>query len=208
MLQRFLDKEETVEEFIRRNLGGEVFERLIEPFCSGVYAGDPSKLGMEAAFGKVNRELCSFMIFLAQIYALERNGGSLVGGSIKLMNERKKNPIPRDPTLPPKPAGQTVGSFKKGLKTLPEAIARQLPTQIKSNERSSIAKILFFRLEWRLLNVDKGEDDLFLLDYITPEGPVTVRSKTVALTIPSYIVAELLEERSVGIETKQIALFS
>jgi hypothetical protein len=24
-----------VEEFVRRNLGAEVFERLIEPFCSG-----------------------------------------------------------------------------------------------------------------------------------------------------------------------------
>lgn len=27
--------EESVEDFVRRNLGDEVFERLIEPFCSG-----------------------------------------------------------------------------------------------------------------------------------------------------------------------------
>jgi hypothetical protein len=49
------EKEESVKEFIKRNLGDEVFERLIEPFCSGVYAGDPSKLSMEAAFQRVSR---------------------------------------------------------------------------------------------------------------------------------------------------------
>ena len=53
------DKEESVKEFVSRNLGDEVYYRLIDPFCSGVYAGDPSKLSMKAAFGRVGVQCCS-----------------------------------------------------------------------------------------------------------------------------------------------------
>jgi protoporphyrinogen/coproporphyrinogen III oxidase len=95
------NKEESVKEFISRNLGPEVFYRLIEPFCSGVYAGNPENLSMKGAFGRIQ--------------VLEEKGGSLVGGALELMKERKANPPPpRDQKLPPKPAGQTVASFQEG----------------------------------------------------------------------------------------------
>ncbi|EFN56562.1 hypothetical protein CHLNCDRAFT_57492 [Chlorella variabilis] len=114
------DYEESVEQYVRRNLGAEVFERLIEPFCSGVYAGDPKKLSMKAAFGKV--------------YDLEKKGGSIVGGVIKLIQERRANPPPpRSPALPPKPAGQTVGSFRSGLRTLPDAMAARLGDAVRTS---------------------------------------------------------------------------
>lgn len=47
---------------------------------AGVYAGDPSKLSMKAAFGKVWR--------------LEDMGGSIIAGTFKMIQERKKNPPP------------------------------------------------------------------------------------------------------------------
>lgn len=51
---------------------------------SGVYAGDPSKLSMKAAFGKV--------------WKLEQNGGSIIGGTFKAIQERKNAPKEvRDP---------------------------------------------------------------------------------------------------------------
>mmetsp|Transcript_14428 Transcript_14428/g.27858 ORF Transcript_14428/g.27858 Transcript_14428/m.27858 type:complete len:593 (+) Transcript_14428:118-1896(+) len=158
------DMEETVEQFIRRNLGDEVFYRLIEPFCSGVYAGDPTKLSMKAAFGK--------------IWILENKGGSLVGGALNLMKEKKDNPPPaRDPRLPTPPKGQTVGSFRKGLQTLPNAIGATLGDKVK--------------LSWTLKDIER-ENGKYKLTYTTPQGPVCVSAKTVVFTTPSYVAAQLL----------------
>ncbi|KAL3572240.1 hypothetical protein D5086_026144 [Populus alba] len=160
--------EESVEEFVRRNLGDEVFERLIEPFCSGVYAGDPSKLSMKAAFGKV--------------WNLEQTGGSIFGGTFKTIQERSKNPKPpRDPRLPT-PKGQTVGSFRKGLAMLPDAIATRLGSNVK--------------LSWKLSSIIKLENGGYSLTYETPEGLVSLLSKSVVFTVPSHIASTLLHPLS------------
>ncbi|KAG6786981.1 hypothetical protein POTOM_008602 [Populus tomentosa] len=160
--------EESVEEFVRRNLGDEVFERLIEPFCSGVYAGDPTKLSMKAAFGKV--------------WNLEQTGGSIIGGTFKTIQERRKNPKPpRDPRLPT-PKGQTVGSFRKGLAMLPDAIATRLGSNVK--------------LSWKLASVIKLDSGGYRLTYETPEGLVSLLSKSVVFTIPSHIASTLLHPLS------------
>lgn len=58
-------------EFVSRNLGDEVYYRLIDPFCSGVYAGDPSKLSMKAAFGRV-RVRCLLLFLPDQPLLLRR----------------------------------------------------------------------------------------------------------------------------------------
>ncbi|KAK3022700.1 hypothetical protein RJ639_047616 [Escallonia herrerae] len=160
--------EESVEEFVRRNLGDEVFERLIEPFCSGVYAGDPSTLSMKAAFGKV--------------WKLEQNGGSIIGGTFKAIRERNNSPKPpRDPRLP-KPKGQTVGSFKKGLTMLPEAISTRLGSKVK--------------LSWKLSSIVKLDGGGYSLAYETPDGLVSLQTKTVVMTVPSYVASGLLRPLS------------
>ncbi|KAM3271938.1 hypothetical protein ACQJBY_042254 [Aegilops geniculata] len=162
-------REESVEEFVRRNLGAEVFERLIEPFCSGVYAGDPSKLSMKAAFGKVWR--------------LEEIGGSIIGGTIKAIQDKGKNPKPpRDPRLPA-PKGQTVASFRKGLAMLPNAIASRLGSKVK--------------LSWKLTSITKEDNQGYVLGYETPEGLVSVQAKSVIMTIPSYVASDILRPLSI-----------
>jgi len=43
-------EDESIRKFFKRRLGKEVAERLVDPFVSGVYAGDPRQLSMEAVF--------------------------------------------------------------------------------------------------------------------------------------------------------------
>lgn len=97
-------EEETVAQFVTRRLGKEFLDWAIDPFVSGVYAGDPHKLSVRAATSKV--------------YALERDFGSLIGGMIKktLFNKHRGGAGP---------AGKMF-SFKKGMGTFPAAIAEQL----------------------------------------------------------------------------------
>jgi oxygen-dependent protoporphyrinogen oxidase len=43
-------KDESVHEFVSRHLGEEVMQKLVDPFVSGVYAGDPKRLSMKSCF--------------------------------------------------------------------------------------------------------------------------------------------------------------
>ena len=56
-----------------------------------------------------------------------------------MFQAKKANPSPpRDARLPPKPKGQTVGSFNKGLRVLTDAIGRN----IKDSTRYDSHKII------------------------------------------------------------------
>ena len=161
------NKEESVKEFVSRNLGTEAFERLIEPFCSGVYAGDPAALSSVAATGRVQR--------------LEPLGGSLVAGALMAQKEAAQNKKPRDPRLP-EVKGQTVGSFRGGLKTFPEGLAKQLGDVVKC--------------DWKLVSVSKASEGGYECVYDTPEGQQTVITKCLLLTAPAYVTAEIVKAMS------------
>jgi oxygen-dependent protoporphyrinogen oxidase len=59
------DKDESVAAFFRRRLGGAASRRIVEPMLGGVYASDPEKLSLRAAF--------------PQFLEMERRGGLLRG---------------------------------------------------------------------------------------------------------------------------------
>ncbi|RZC22809.1 Protoporphyrinogen oxidase 1, chloroplastic [Glycine soja] len=174
-----------VEEFVRRNLGDDVFERLIEPFCSAVFFVENYVAYLNFV---IYKGLCrrSFKIkYESSIWeSLEagKNGGSIIGGTFKAIQERNgASKPPRDPRLP-KPKGQTVGSFRKGLIMLPDAISARLGNKVK--------------LSWKLSSISKLDSGEYSLTYETPEGVVSLQCKTVVLTIPSYVASTLLRPLS------------
>ncbi len=91
-------KEETLAQFVTRRFGPEVLRNFVAPFVSGVYAGDPQRLSAQSAF--------------PILVELERKHRSILKG---LIAQARKAPKPRRP--------RRLCSFRKGLHTLPQALA-------------------------------------------------------------------------------------
>jgi oxygen-dependent protoporphyrinogen oxidase len=106
------DKDENIAEFVTRHLGPEAFQRIIEPFVSGVYAGDPAQLSMKSALKKIYR-----------LQQISFNGALVPGGVLRFQEmQREKIESPPEPEWPTFKSGELC-SFKKGLQTLPNAVS-------------------------------------------------------------------------------------
>ncbi len=64
------DEDETVAAFVRRRLGDEVLDRLIDPMAAGIYAGDPEVMSLRSSFPRV--------------FELEQRFGGLLKGMLEL----------------------------------------------------------------------------------------------------------------------------
>ena len=69
------DPDESVADMVVRRLGRSYLDYAVDPFISGIYAGDPSRLVTRYA--------------LPKLYALEHNYGSFIKGTIKKSREPK-----------------------------------------------------------------------------------------------------------------------
>ena len=97
--------DESVASFIERRLGKEPLDYGINPFVSGIYAGDPSELSTKHTF--------------ATLWQMEQNHGSLLKGMIK--QDRTSNATKR-----------ALISFANGNQTLPKAMAKSLNIPVRT----------------------------------------------------------------------------
>lgn len=98
---------ESVASFVERRFGREVLERMVAPFVSGTYAGDPERLEIGSVFPR--------------LVALEREHGSVVRGALFGR---------RDPAAPAGP--RKVVSFRGGLESLCRAVAERLGPAVRT----------------------------------------------------------------------------
>jgi oxygen-dependent protoporphyrinogen oxidase len=100
--------EETIAEFIERRFGRQVLEVFMEPFVSGVYAGDSRRLCVRSTFPMLTE--------------FEEQYGSVLKGFIK-----SKQTAPK-----PRPQRQLC-SFQQGLSTLPQTLADRLGSSLMTS---------------------------------------------------------------------------
>lgn len=96
--------DETVAEMVRRRMGKSFLRNAVDPFLSGVYAGNPETLITRFA--------------LPKLYSLEQKYSSFIGGTIKKAKEPKTE---RD-----KKATRVVFSAEGGLENLVKALVKNI----------------------------------------------------------------------------------
>ncbi len=90
--------------FVRAHFGQELVDYGLNPFVSGVYAGDPEKLSARHSFPK--------------LWEIEQTHGSIIRGQIAEARAKKARGEARGGII----------SFQRGLQSIPDTLAARLPT--------------------------------------------------------------------------------
>lgn len=118
-------------DFVRDHFGQEIVDYALNPFVSGVYAGNPQKLSARHAFPK--------------LWQCEREHGSLIRGQMAQAKVRRAAGHPSTKII----------SFRTGLQALVDALTRQLPPEAVELEVK--VENLFPGAPWRLVWSRAGE---------------------------------------------------
>jgi oxygen-dependent protoporphyrinogen oxidase len=117
------DTEESLAAFVRRRLGREALDRLVQPLVAGVYTADPNDLSLKAT--------------LPQFLAMEREYGSLIVGARRAARDRGGLEMEEQAS------GARYGLFitlADGMDALPNALAAALPAGCISTQ-SAVRRI-------------------------------------------------------------------
>ncbi len=149
---RGTNSDESVAQMTKRRLGKSFLDYAVDPFLSGVYAGNPDTLITRYA--------------LPKLYNLEQQYGSFIKGSIAKARQPKTE---RDAL-----ATKKVFSARNGL----ESLIFALKTYIGSNHITTSASGVMvhpFEKGWEIsFSTSRGEEKLFAKQVITTTGAYTL----------------------------------
>ena len=161
-------EDESVAAFVRRRLGREVLDYAVDPFISGIFAGNSETLSMAHAFPRVAD--------------MEREYGSLSKG---LMAQRRAAPAtPGDgPVLVGAlPARARLISFVDGMQTLPDALAAALGETLRLG--TPVRLLHPHQARWILEAGSDGQTEAWGYDAVVMATPAHVLS---AMELPAEV---------------------
>lgn len=158
--------EESLAGLVRRRLGQEMVDYGLNPMVAGVYAGDPERL--------------SALHAMPSLGALESRYGSLIGGVIRMMKERRQgNETPEGHLF----------SFRHGMGTIPQMLTVALGDTVQL--QSVVTRIAPVGASW--LVTARGA-----------EGMVTAQYDAVIATAPAHALARIQFEGRGPAEWQQL----
>lgn len=104
------EPDESIAAFTRRKFSEQLLDRMVGPFVSGIYAGDPERISLRAAFPK--------------LYEAEKCSGSMVRG---MFRTSKTTTVARDQSR----RRPSLLSFRTGNEALVHALAKKLGSALR-----------------------------------------------------------------------------
>ena len=167
------EPDESVAGFVRRKFSETLLDRLVGPFVSGIYAGDPEELSLRAAF--------------PILYEAEKAAGSLARGIFKVLKQRKA----ANGTQPQEPREKaTLQAFREGNETLIRAVAARLGERLTCGTEVTRIEALDCGLEPKAAR--------FRVSLRGPRGEETVDTERLILSVPAETAGRLLEPLDLG----------
>jgi oxygen-dependent protoporphyrinogen oxidase len=174
------EPDESVAGFIRRKFSATLLERLVGPFVSGIYAGDPEKLSLRAAF--------------PILYEAEKSRGSIIRGAFAVMKQRKA--AQGNAVKAPKEKA-TLQTFRNGNETLINAIARHLGDGLTCGVE--IARI-------EALASPEPKAPRFRVTLRGPRGEEAIETERLILATPTETSGKLLASLDGGFDAPLAAI--
>jgi protoporphyrinogen/coproporphyrinogen III oxidase len=158
------EPDESVASFIRRKYSDTLLDHLVGPFVSGIYAGDPEKLSLRAAF--------------PMLYEAEKASGSILRGVFKVMKTKKKSASPGPRERP------TLQTFQEGNESLVRALAASLGERLRCGVEINSLQYLDSR---QAANAPR-----FRVTLLSAQGTQTWEAERLILAVPTDVAGKLL----------------